>query len=169
MSSAAPTLPAPTLRNSTEKLALEDLGYTLFGHGSFPSADRDGRPLSGASSILPPYARTDSALPPPEYVYTSKGEPVTLAMYMFKFGPFCPLFWIIGAFIYFMPLHAPRMASSAGSWLPDKTDAEKQVHLELLRKTELKWAKRCAYASVCLFSAIGLAIGLAVWASHRRP
>ena len=98
----------------------ESFGYTLSTSRSHES--RHDRRQSIAD-ILPPYSE-ESAIPLPEYTLHAP-EPVTLAMYLFKFG-FCmlfffslcipypdqsmtvfPPFWIFGAFVLISPLREP--------------------------------------------------------------
>ena len=99
----------------------------------------------------------DVGTPGPPY-YVAVAEPPTLAMYLFKFGfrtyflihmslhtphtrfPVFPLFWLAGAIVLLTPLNPPS------GWEPSKTEAERQELLELLRRTEVKWAKRCLVA-----------------------
>ncbi len=68
----------------------------------------------------------------------------------------------MGVFILFSPLHEPS-SSPSDAWLPDKTDAEKQLIISRLRKAEVKWARRSLFALVLLL-VVGVGIGLAVWA-----
>ena len=53
-----------------------------------------------------------------------------------------PLFWLAGAFILLSPLRAPE------DWETTKPEYERQELIESMRRTELKWAKRCLYALV---------------------
>jgi len=87
-------------------------------------------------------------------------------MYLFKFGFLFPPFWIMGVVILLSPLRAPPAATPSAVWLPEKTDAERQVIIERMRTAELKWAKRCLYALVVLVLAAAV-IAVAVWAALR--
>ncbi|KAJ7056681.1 hypothetical protein C8F01DRAFT_992878 [Mycena amicta] len=114
---------------------------------------------------------TAESLAPPPYVecpeYTLRApEPVTLAMYLFKFGFLFPPFWILGVVILLSPLRAPPAGPPSASWLPEKTDAERQMIIERMRTAELKWAKRCLYALITLIL-VGVVVGLAIWATLR--
>lgn len=59
-----------------------------------------------------------------------------------------PLFWLAGIFVLISPLSPPE------NWEPSKTEAERQELLGLLRRTEMKWAKRCLLA----FSTLALIV-----------
>ncbi|CAL1709023.1 unnamed protein product [Somion occarium] len=110
---------------------------------------------------LPSMVEQDvESLPPPPYAdcrdlpsYTAVAEPPTLAMYLFKFGFLFPLFWLAGIVILFSPLSAPE------NWEPTKTETERVELIELLRRTERKWAKRCLIA-FSILSIIVIAITL---------
>ncbi|KAH8097010.1 hypothetical protein BXZ70DRAFT_895291 [Cristinia sonorae] len=99
----------------------------------------------------PPYAEA-SELPS----YAAVAEPPTLAMYLFKFGFLFPLFWFAGIIVLISPLNAPE------NWEPTKTEAERQELIELLRRTERKWAKRCLWASLILSVIAGVITAIAV-------
>ncbi|KAF7375214.1 hypothetical protein MSAN_00408000 [Mycena sanguinolenta] len=104
----------------------------------------------------------------PEYTLRAQ-EPVTLAMYLFKFGFLFPPFWILGVIILLSPLRAPAPANTPGAWLPEKTDAERQVILNRMRTTELKWARRCLYALLALVHIIiAIVIGVVAWHALRK-
>ncbi|KAF9530678.1 hypothetical protein CPB83DRAFT_738531, partial [Crepidotus variabilis] len=99
---------------------------------------------------VPPAYDEEAAIPLPEYTLHAP-EPVTLAMYLFKFGFLFPLFWFFGAFILLSPLREPPTASdSAPSWMPEKTEEERQRIIADIREVELKWARRCLYAFLTL-------------------
>ncbi|KAK7683125.1 hypothetical protein QCA50_013798 [Cerrena zonata] len=108
---------------------------------------------------LPSMVEQDVEAPPPYAYgsdlpsYTAVAEPPTLAMYLFKFGFLFPLFWIAGIVILISPLSAPE------NWEPTKTEAERQELIELLRRTERKWAKRCLVA-FSILAIIAIAITL---------
>ena len=55
-----------------------------------------------------------------------------------------PLFWVAGAFILLSPLRAPE------DWESAKPEIERQELIESMRRTEIKWAKRCLYALLTL-------------------
>ncbi|KAG0696469.1 hypothetical protein DFH29DRAFT_857948 [Suillus ampliporus] len=71
-------------------------------------------------------------------------EPITLARYLFVYGFFFPVFWIVGVAIIFSPLRP------APEWETGKSEEERQRLLAEMRVAELKWAKRCLYAIVAL-------------------
>ncbi|OSD08191.1 hypothetical protein PYCCODRAFT_1344017, partial [Trametes coccinea BRFM310] len=86
-------------------------------------------------SLPPPY---EHSIAPP--AYSSVSDQPTLAMYLFKFGFLFPLFWLAGAFILLSPLQAPA------DWETSKPEYERQEIIESMRRTEVKWAKRCLVA-----------------------
>ncbi|KAL4242427.1 hypothetical protein ABKN59_011933 [Abortiporus biennis] len=111
-------------------------------------------------AIATPQEEAALDMPPPPYAdaydlpsYTSVAEPPTLAMYLFKFGFLFPLFWFAGIIVLLSPLQAPE------NWEPTKTEAERQEIIELLRRTERKWAKRCLIAFI-VFALIALAVSI---------
>ncbi|KAF8071673.1 hypothetical protein FPV67DRAFT_890127 [Lyophyllum atratum] len=146
----------PTL--VSERSPLDDyFGYTLSA-----SRTHESRHDLSATEALPPYVED---LPP---TYALKApEPLTLARYLFKFGFLFPPFWIMGAWILLSPLQAPSDEIDVeGGWMADKTDAERKRVLEEMRKTEVRWAKRCLWALIVLvlLAAVG---GIAAWAVMR--
>ncbi|KAJ3527659.1 hypothetical protein NM688_g8101 [Phlebia brevispora] len=90
--------------------------------------------------------------------YASVAEPPTLAMYLFKFGFLFPLFWLAGVFVLLFPLQAPE------GWEPTKTDTEREELLVCLRRTEIKWAKRCLVAFSALTVVVVIVTFLALFA-----
>lgn len=170
----APLAPAAprTSRDSMGTDPIDDFFGVSRTHGT--SDSRHDTPA------LPSMIEQDiEAIPPPPYAdggdlpsYSAVAEPPTLAMYLFKFG-FCtfvsfyfafdhvltviasvfPLFWIAGIIILISPLSAPE------NWEPTKTEAEREELIELLRRTEKKWAKRCLVA-FSIFAFIVAAITL---------
>ncbi|KAI6145733.1 hypothetical protein EDD17DRAFT_1495438 [Pisolithus thermaeus] len=121
-------------------------------HDTYPSVSR-------ASGVIP----TDGEAPPP-YVdgielpaYTvASSEPPTLAMYLFKFGFLFPPFWILGAIILLSPLHAPA------EFEPAKPEAERQELIGMIRETEIRWAKRCAWSLLILVLVLAMMAGIVV-------
>ncbi|KAJ6491852.1 hypothetical protein DFH09DRAFT_1338391 [Mycena vulgaris] len=98
----------------------------------------------------------------PEYPTTAT-EPVTLAMYLFRFGFLFPPFWIMGVIIL-LCLCAPTPADTPGAWLPEKPAAERMLILERMPTVELKLARRCFYAFLgLLLLIIATAVGLTFW------
>ncbi|KAI0659308.1 hypothetical protein C8Q70DRAFT_1154661 [Cubamyces menziesii] len=109
---------------------------------------RDSRHDDARASTL---VDVEAALPPPPYecsveppAYTQVSDQPTLAMYLFKFGFLFPLFWVAGAFILLSPLQAPE------DWEASKPEYERQEMIESMRRTEIKWAKRCLFALLVL-------------------
>ncbi|KAH0840321.1 hypothetical protein J3R83DRAFT_1334 [Lanmaoa asiatica] len=117
-------------------------------------SQHDSHPPLGGDIPPPPYA--DAELP--AYSADPNTEPVTLAMHLFKFGFLFPPFWILGAIILMFPLTAPA------DFEPSKSGTERQQLVEIIRDTELRWARRCAWALLALLVLAGVvaAITLAV-------
>ncbi|KAH6901508.1 hypothetical protein BKA70DRAFT_1308869 [Coprinopsis sp. MPI-PUGE-AT-0042] len=179
-SSTAIASPTPVVTSPTRTVSVaedqprvydpvdEFFGYR-FASSATQESRHDGR--SRASSImipadaeaLPAYAEDDDSLPQ----YTPHAEPVTLAMYLFKFGFLFPLFWIFGAFILISPLREPPSNEVSPTWMPEKTEAERQAFIDHMRKAELKWAKRCLWALLTLVT-LALIGGLAAWMLLRK-
>ena len=70
-----------------------------------------------------------------------------------------PLFWVAGAFILLSPLRAPE------DWESAKPEIERQELIESMRRTEIKWAKRCLYAllvTLLVAAAVVLAVVFSV-------
>jgi len=135
----------------------------FFGYTLTTTRTHDSRHDESNMEGLPPYVEEELNLPE----YTPYAEPVTLAMYLFKFGFLFPPFWIFGAFILFSPLREPPATSdSVPAWMPEKTEAERQQIIAEMRKVELKWARRSLFA---LLTTMVLAIvaGIAAWALTR--
>ena len=154
-------------------------------HESRHDSDR-GQSLA-AADVPPPYA-AEAAIPLPEYTLRAP-EPVTLAMYLFKFG-FCefldilyspmfvlicalvfPPFWFFGAFILLSPLREPPAdtsdSDSIPAWMPEKTAEEREKIIADIREVELKWARRCLYAFLALVVVV-TAASLTAWLVLRH-
>lgn len=143
--------------------------------------------MSSFDGDAPPSYQDVEALPLPSYSERGYKEPVTLAMYLFKFGfreyffrtpmpsflrnfrstSVFPPFWILGACVLMSELQTPEAPSFDEpehlAWLPDKTQAERDAIVQEMRRVELKWARRCLAASV-IFCALLLVGGLLIWA-----
>ncbi|KAK7446342.1 hypothetical protein VKT23_014548 [Stygiomarasmius scandens] len=166
-------LPATAVTNepSTHPINSTSLGYTFSLSRSSTRESRHDRRLS-LSDLETENAERDVELgmAPPAYeeppVYTKKDEPITLAMYLFKFGFLFPPFWILGAFILLSPLRAPDADTSDDSlpaaWLSEKTEAERQAIIDHMRKAELKWAWRCLWA-LLIITLLGIAAGVTIF------
>ncbi|KAF8433002.1 hypothetical protein L210DRAFT_3412961 [Boletus edulis BED1] len=100
----------------------------------------------------PPYA--DTGLP--VYSAAPNTEPITFAMYLFKFGFLFPPFWVLGVIILVSPLTAPA------DFEPSKSGTERQRLVAIIRDAELKWAKRCVWALVTLLALVGFAAAIAL-------
>lgn len=163
--------------------------HEFFGYTFTTTRTHDSRHDENNNMEVPPPYVEESNLPE----YTPYAEPVTLAMYLFKFG-FCkfypflflstiqcihsvfvrvvfPPFWIFGAFILFSPLREPPSTSdSVPAWMPEKTEAERQQIIAEMRKVELKWARRSFFALIIIL-VLAVAGGIAAWGlmqkSHR--
>lgn len=103
-------------------------------------------------SVLPPYAQatSESQLP------LSKKSPPTLAMYLFKYGFICPLFWVFGSFLLLWPLSPPE------SYLPMADPSARSLFARRIRNAEIKWATRCLIALTALLILVLLAVVLAL-------
>ncbi|KIY49216.1 hypothetical protein FISHEDRAFT_41162 [Fistulina hepatica ATCC 64428] len=125
--------------------SVEHFGYTLFGaHDSRHDRHVDDEHID-AEEELPAYDE-EAALPP---AYSRTYEHPTLARMLFMFGfVFFPA-WVMGAFILTTPLAMPPpLEDGTPSWLPEKTEAEREELLASMRRIEVKWAKRCLLALV---------------------
>ncbi|KAL0957050.1 hypothetical protein HGRIS_003150 [Hohenbuehelia grisea] len=109
------------------------------------------------------------SVPLPAYSRSGNKEPVTLAMYLFRFGFLFPPFWIIGALILTSKLQAPAEPSPESdaelAWLPDKTTAERDAIVQHIRRVEVKWAKRSLIAILVLCILVAMITPLAILAS----
>ncbi|RXK41049.1 hypothetical protein M231_01680 [Tremella mesenterica] len=76
----------------------------------------------------------------PTYAEENQTESNTLATGLWKYGFFCPLLWIIGTCILCIPLTPPEEETD-----PEKAQKVQEI-ITILRATELKYAKRCAYS-----------------------
>ncbi|KAH9933244.1 uncharacterized protein BXZ73DRAFT_89857 [Epithele typhae] len=109
--------------------------------------------VESETATLAPPSYEESLAPP---AYTQVSDQPTLAMYLFKFGFLFPLFWVAGAFILLSPLNAPE------GWEPSKPEHERQEIIESMRRTEVRWAKRCLYA-LLVFGVLIVAVGLSAF------
>ncbi|KAI0707971.1 hypothetical protein C8Q76DRAFT_860148 [Earliella scabrosa] len=117
--------------------------------------DDAGRSTIADSEVPPSY---EDSLEPPSYTQVS--DQPTLAMYLFKFGFLFPLFWLAGAFILLSPLRAPE------DWETTKPEYERQELIESMRRTELKWAKRCLYALIITILLVAIIVLGVVFATR---
>ncbi|RDX54687.1 hypothetical protein OH76DRAFT_1430332 [Lentinus brumalis] len=132
----------------------------FFG-ASRPSGTRESRhdelrlsAHTDASETLPPPYEQCSGLEPP--AYSRVADQPTLAMYLFKFGFLFPLFWLAGALILLSPLRAPS------DWEASKPESERAELIESMRRTEVRWARRCLVALVMFVLAVAAAVLCAV-------
>ena len=78
-----------------------------------------------------------------------------------------PHMYIFGALILLSPLREPPTSSAdAPTWMPEKTEAERQQIIAEIRTVEVKWAKRCLWAIVVLIIVSAVAAVFA-WAVMR--
>jgi hypothetical protein len=165
-------------------------GYTLSLSSSRTHESRhDGSRRQSLSGDVPPPYDEEAAIPLPGYTLHAP-EPLTLAMYLFKFG-FCassplplthatvtylfrfiavfPPFWIFGAFILLSPLREPSAPADAETpaWMPEKTEEEREAIIATLREVEVKWARRCVCA-LAIFTLLAVGGALAAWGILRR-
>ncbi|KIK45665.1 hypothetical protein CY34DRAFT_801282 [Suillus luteus UH-Slu-Lm8-n1] len=96
----------------------------------------------------PPYLREGEFEKLPVYTPCpcpgADDESKTLTRYLFVYGFFFPLFWIVGVAIIFSPLRPTP------EWETGKSEEERRRLLAEMRVSELKWAKRCLYAVIAL-------------------
>ncbi|PPR00216.1 hypothetical protein CVT24_004955 [Panaeolus cyanescens] len=143
----------------------EYFGYTF--STTRESRHDSSRRMSIADAEVPPPYSEEPDVNLPGYTLHAP-EPVTLAMYLFKFGFLFPAFWIFGAFILLSPLREPATSTDdTPAWMPEKTEAERQAIIKKLRNVELKWAKRCLVALVT-FTLLAIAGGLTAWFILRK-
>ncbi|KAG6918646.1 hypothetical protein DXG01_012765 [Tephrocybe rancida] len=166
---AQPSLstPVPALTNTirtppssppVERSPLDD----FFGYNLSASRTHESQHDLSIADALPPYVEDL----PPTYAVNAP-EPITLALYLFKFGFLFPPFWIMGAWILLSPLRAPSDDLDVeGGWMADKTETERARVIEEMRKTEIRWAKRCLWALIVLVL-IGAVAGITAWAVMR--
>ncbi|WWC65287.1 uncharacterized protein I303_107904 [Kwoniella dejecticola CBS 10117] len=109
-----------------------------------------GLGASGSSYTLP----TSDELPC--YAEETQTEPKTLARALWKWGWCCPLLWFLGMCILWIPLKP----------VVEEADPEKAQKLDemivILRETELKYAKRCAYSCLGFVLLIAVVVAVAV-------
>ncbi|KDQ60417.1 hypothetical protein JAAARDRAFT_153034 [Jaapia argillacea MUCL 33604] len=166
------SLPAPPRAVATHSSShsqtfdpIDDFFGTSSRASTSSRGTHDSRHDDGAAStfstgdIPPPYepqhhydADVEMGLP----AYDSQEEPATLAMYLFKYGFLFPPFWLLGAIILFLSLSAPS------DFHPHKTEQERNEMLDVMRKTEVKWGRRCAVALLVLLLVVGVVVGLVV-------
>ncbi|KAF9220810.1 hypothetical protein BS17DRAFT_713381 [Gyrodon lividus] len=154
----AAAAPTRTPEQPTTTDPIDDFfGITL------PRATRESRhdshrAISSIGDVPPPPYADASELP--AYSVASNTEPMTLAMYLFKFGFLFPPFWILGAIILLSPLTAPA------DFEPSKSETERQELVHIMREAEVKWAKRCACALLAFIVLVGVVTGIAVAVMH---
>ncbi|KAI0336786.1 hypothetical protein GY45DRAFT_1315431 [Cubamyces sp. BRFM 1775] len=154
---------------SAEDLATDPIDDFFGVSRPRPSSSRRTLSLTGTrdsrhdDAHAPTLVDAEAALPPPPYEcsidppsYTQVSDQPTLAMYLFKFGFLFPLFWVAGAFILLSPLQAPE------DWEAAKPEYERQEMIESMRRTEIKWAKRCLVAVLVLAIAVAAIVTTAL-------
>jgi len=84
------------------------------------------------------------------------------------FFPVFPPFWFFGAFILLSPLREPPSTSdSIPTWMPEKTEEERQQIIANIRQVELKWARRCLCAFLILVILVTIG-SITAWLVLRR-
>jgi hypothetical protein len=117
-------------------------------------AVQTANPFEGATGVAQPPPPYTPDFPAPKY-----SEPRTFAQDLFYFGFIFPLFWVVGALIMCISLK-PVPEEICG-----KSLEEQAAQLEIVRKVELKWARRSLYAFCSFLFLIGTLIG-ALAAAH---
>lgn len=64
--------------------------------------------------------------------------------------------------ILLSPLSAPA------DFHASKPETERQMLVSLMRNAEVKWAKRCCYAMVCLGICAGVVVGVVAGVIHSK-
>ncbi|KAK4688766.1 hypothetical protein P7C73_g1347, partial [Tremellales sp. Uapishka_1] len=135
------------------------------GSPTYPSIPSPARltPASPSSERLPTYSdhsHSHSLDELPTYAEEPATEPKTLSRGLWSWGFLCPLLWIIGFSIMWIPLTP----------LEPEQDAEKAQQLEemiaILRVTELKYSKRCGISLAVLMALILVVVIIAVVVSR---
>ena len=72
-----------------------------------------------------------------------------------------PLFWVAGALILLSPLSAPA------DWEASKPELEREELIASMRRTEVKWARRCLLA-LAVFTLVVVAVVLGVLFALRK-
>ncbi|ODN97892.1 hypothetical protein I350_07527 [Cryptococcus amylolentus CBS 6273] len=141
-SASTPQPPAPACPTSSESPETPTQPPAYSGAAQYDFSLGSPSEVELLSESLPPYEEESTM------------EPKTLATTLWRYGFVCPLLWLIGMFILCIPLRP----------VEDETDAERAQKLEemivILRKTELKYAKRCTWA-FCGFTLL-VALGVVV-------
>ncbi|TBU31349.1 hypothetical protein BD311DRAFT_716535 [Dichomitus squalens] len=146
-----------SVHEETATNAIDDFFGASRSSNTSPTGTRDSRHDESRLSVSledvpPPYEHSESMEPP---MYTAVADQPTLAMYLFKFGFLFPLFWVAGALILLSPLSAPP------DWELTKSTIEREELILSMRRTEVKWARRCA-AALSVFVVVALALVLGV-------
>lgn len=126
---------------------------TTFSDGISSKLDSDDDSGSDAKSGI-----LDLEIPPGHTIICHPTEPGiyaiarpnTLARLLFLFGFLFPAFWILGAIILLMPLRPTP------DWEAGKSPIQIEWSCEVIRRVELKWARRCLYALLIELSIIAL-------------
>ncbi|WVR09757.1 hypothetical protein IAU60_006833 [Kwoniella sp. DSM 27419] len=108
---------------------------------------------SGATAPSPTGWSTDEL---PLYTEDTRTEPLTLARGLWLWGFLCPLLWFLGMCILWIPLRP----------VEEELDLERaqkiQEMITILRRTELKYAKRCMWALLSFLAILLSIIGIAM-------
>ena len=166
------TTPPPAAYYSPVQLQ-DSMMSDFFGGRTSTVRSRDSQ------AFLPPYSTHSDSEVLPAYPGHPRDEPATLARYMFIYG-FCmcpsfgcvlhlphivfsvfPLFWLMGVAILLSPL------KPTPEWEMGKTREEQTALLSRMRTEELKWAKRCLWATLTLFAVLA-AVAVTIYLSVFR-
>lgn len=89
----------------------------------------------------------------PAYNEALTTEPITLAQHLFKFGFLFPPLWLLGLIILFSPITTPS------DFYAQKPEPERAELARVMRRAEVKWAKRCAWALGVFVFVVGAIVG----------
>ncbi|ORX40828.1 hypothetical protein BD324DRAFT_647734 [Kockovaella imperatae] len=133
-----PSYPPPSIGGSSQR----DTAFTT-----------DLRQFGVSAGVSPSLGQSSEDLP--VYSEQRNTETNTLAKELWKWGWLCPLLWGVGMTILWVPLHTE-----------DEEDPEKAQRMrelcDIVRETEVKYAKRCLYGFVGFSVLVALIITLVV-------
>jgi len=157
--------PSPQSAGSTDPID-DFFGDTVTHHSRHDIRLSTTSTLVGQSRDMPPpyphtshrrniNTSTNSDLPAYAEVAPTT-EPITLARYVFKYGFLFPPLWFLGLIILLTPLPVPA------DFHADKPESERTALVEAMRRAEVKWAKRCAWALAVFVFVVGAVVGVVV-------
>ncbi|KAF9468171.1 hypothetical protein BDZ94DRAFT_1247364 [Collybia nuda] len=155
------TAPAPsrsrmtTDSSSSRTIVASHAGSTRWPAGTTTTMSYgDSLPPYSLDTELPRYTRV------PEIVVTFP-EPPTITMYLFWSGFLFPLLWIFGAFTLKYTCYRSSCSVNSDS-SSEKAEDTRHNFVYRRRETEIKWARRCIWASTIMLC-ITIALGISVW------